>query len=122
MALSTQLESIISYCFWLQVGCSLDKLFKIKGCNEPFLCIILHEDGQPEQIFLGSEQKEVCEIFGGFIQALIVLISAYYVFNCQYVKAKNLLMFLQEFLLGDPVDSTVKKSAAYSQFAKQIKP
>ena len=105
----------------MQVGCSLDTLFKIKGCNKPFLCVILDDNGQPEQIFLGSEQKEVCEIFGGFTQALVILISAYCVFNCQYVKAKNLLMFLQEFLLGDPVDSTVKRSAAYSQFAKQIK-
>ena len=82
----------------------------------------LDDNGQPEQIFLGSEQKEICEVFGGFIQALVTLISAYYVFNCQYVKGKNRLMFLQDFLLADPFDSTVKRSAAYSQFAKQIKP
>ena len=109
------------YYLLLQIGCKLADIFK-QG-NEPFLAVLVSQSDdkgrQVQQIFFGCEKQEVCEV-KDIVSGLALLISSYFAFNIEYAKGKNFLKFVQEFLLGMPIQGE-KHSPRYCQFSKQIK-
>ena len=69
--------------------------------------------------FIICEQAVLCEV-ADFEQALFVTFSCYYCFNLDYpIKAKNVLSFLQDFILEHP--EATKKPASYLAIVSDIK-
>lgn len=74
-----------------------------------------------QQIFIGAEKKELFEVSpANVLTALTLLLRCYYVYNIEYQRGKNFLLFLQEFILGIQYDGQLKRNSKYSTFFKQL--
>ncbi len=72
------------------------------------------------QLFIGAEKRELMEVEdNSVITAITLLVSCYFVYNIEYKRGKNFMIFLQEFVLKVPDQS--KKNSKYATFYKQIK-
>ena len=78
------------------------------------------DDDIPSQYFIAVEQSLHMEC-RNIVIATFILMSMHYVFNIEYhPKIRDLLYFLQEYMLGLK-DSTHKSSAQYQSFTAAIR-
>lgn len=77
-------------------------------------------NGRDQKFFIVIERFVLCEA-SSFCQCLFLLLSSYYVFHLKYPdKCKKVLLFLQDYVLGQPDNFEVRKGA-YLAIASDIK-
>ena len=69
--------------------------------------IIKH--GRERKFYIVIEQAVLCEA-ASFSRCLFLFVASYYVFHLQYPeKSKKVLMFLQDYILGQPDNFLVRR-------------
>ena len=73
--------------------------------------MVFHDESNKiQQVFLCAENKDILEVTT-FVEGLILLMSAYYVYNVQYpCMCKATLYFLQDIVMGRPDTSGPAKA------------
>ena len=95
--------------FFIFQGESLEAAACHRGVNHTRIAVMI-SDGAAEY-FIISEQKPLCKVPTLKI-AIFMAFAAYFAFNLEYPKqVKNLLTFLQDFVLNHPDAS--KRHASY---------
>ena len=82
---------------------------------EPRL-VVFHDDENIQQMFVCAEKTVVLEVPSRvFVDGLIHLMSAYYVFNVNYNFCKSTLYFIQDVLMDMP-DKGAHRPTRYSTY------
>ena len=85
-----------------------------------FKLVILGTAEDSLQAFVSGEDQCIFETSANILEALVDLISAYYVFDVNYAESMSgMLSFLQDFVL-EAKDSSAR-SIKYSTFASELR-
>ena len=102
------------FLYGLQASGDIDSHFSSK-IMEPHLIIFEHDHGIA-QVFIAAEDESLLEVPANTIgEAIVFLMSIYYVFNVSYPKPYKPLLFFFQDVLMDKADSG-KRPTKYSSF------